>query len=558
MTISFDTRARLRFTAALMLFSIAAPAAARGAAVRALDATPAASRAVLVDMRATAAEIFSWQPPRAVRLATHFGVPASVWEARKEAARERGASFQATPVDREGRPLPILALHVDAEFGGMSDSTSICPYFGGCQPPDAAIAASSKWVMQGVNTSFAVYDAAGALQTGWPKTAQAFFGVSNPGSCDPLGPFMSNPRALYDPVDRRFWVAALQTEGAFGLNQCSEKSLLWVAVSKTADPRGAWFVYVFGLRSLTSNAGDFPAIGLDGQAFYYSANMFDQEGLAFQYAELYAASKTTMEAGAPVTANGMRSITFNGALVDTVQPVAVEGTSPAAGLFVASQNITEGGGNCASGCSSVRVFALANPLGTQSLSAAAAAVLPYSLAPQADEPNCFACIETLDTRISATPVYAGGLISFGLETAVSNGTSVVPGVLWGQLAPVLNGQVLKRVSVKQESILSLSGDQAASFPALMPDAAGNLLMVFDTMSSTINPGIEYAGRLSTDPLGQLSAPSFLQRGRRTIDALWGEYSAASFEGPTTNKIWIASEYGASNGDWTTAIGATNF
>ena len=440
----------------------------------------------------------------------------------------------------------------------MSDSAAICPYFGGCQPPDQALAASSTAVLQGVNTSFALYDGAGNLKSGWPKTAQALFGVANPGSCDPLGPFMSDPRAFYDPSDGRFWVAALQTEGAFGLNACQEKSLLWVAVSQTSDPSGAWFVYVFGLRGGTTNVADFPQIGLDGQAFYFSADMFDEGGIGFQYAELYAAPKAKMEAGAAVAAHGLRSIAYNGIAVDTLQPVLVEGAPPAAGLFVASQNINEGGGNCASGCSSVRVFALANPLGTQSLTGAAATVAPYSLAPLADEPNCFACIDTFDTRISATPVYANGSIFFGLDTAVSNGTNVVPGVLWGQLGPVLNGQVVKRVTVKQEGVVFFAGDQAAAYPALMPDASGDVVLLFDTMSSTINPGIEYAGRASTDPLGQFSPPAFLQRGHRTVDSLWGEYGATSYEGSTTNKIWISAQYGAVNGDWSTAIAATNF
>src|SRR6202023_70633 len=60
-------------------------------------------------------------------------------------------------------------------FGGMANSPAICPYFGGCQPPDMAIAASTSWVVQAVNTSVAVYSPTGVLQPGFPKTTQTFF-----------------------------------------------------------------------------------------------------------------------------------------------------------------------------------------------------------------------------------------------------------------------------------------------------------------------------------------------------------------------------------------------
>ncbi len=568
---SFQRRALARFAAATIVSSAVIGIALRSPAsaspddrVQATAVAAAASTPARVDMRAQPQADFEARPRWMARLALRTGAPAAVWSARKSAARLRGFVPSIPPTDvavhLHGRPAagPDKTPALDIAFQGMADSPSVCPYFGGCEPPDQALAASPSWVLQGVNTSFAVYSPAGAPQTGWPKTAQAFFNVPNPGACDPLGPFMSNPRALYDPIDGRFWATALQTEGAFGLNTCAEKSTLWVAVSQTSDPRGAWWVFSFGLRGQTMNAADFPQIGLDGQAFYFSANMFDIGGGTFQYAELFAASKAKMEGGSAVLAHGLRGITFNGVLVDTLQPVMVEGASPPAPLFVASQNITEGGGNCVAGCTSVRAFAMANPLGTPTVSAAAATVLPYSLAPQADEPNCFACIDTLDTRISATPLYSGGLISFGLDTAVANGTQVVPGVLWGQLAPSFNGQLIKRVTVKQNGVLFFIGDQAASFPALMTDAAGDLVMVFDTMGANVNPGIEFAGRSVADPLGQFSAPSFLQHGRRTFDQLWGEYAAASFEGTSTNRIWLSSEYGASNGDWATAIGALHF
>src|SRR5258708_16230171 len=118
-----------------------------------------------------------------------------------------------------------------------------------------ALAASPSFVLQGVNTSWEVLNTTGKVVLG-AVSAQTFFGVpSEPGNCDPSSgnqPFLSDPRALYDTADKRFWAAMLQIEGsvAFGVAQnCPYKSVYWVAVSQTSDPTGAWNVYEFNMET---------------------------------------------------------------------------------------------------------------------------------------------------------------------------------------------------------------------------------------------------------------------------------------------------------------------
>ena len=493
-----------------------------------------------------------------------FGVGASPseWFARKAIAREgefapRVLRPIAATNDLAEQRVEAQGLAPQANFDGMADSPTICPYYGGCQPPDMALGASPSWVLQAVNTAVALYGPTGALHSGWPKSMQAFFGVPNPGGCDPSGPFMTDPRALYDPADGRFWVAALQIEGAFGINSCPEQSLMWVAVSQTSDPSGAWNVYSFNMRGFSTNAAEFTAIGLDGQALYFGANVYDQTGQIFRFDEMFAASKALMEVGTPVIALGVKSIYAGKVPIDSLQPVIVQGASPPAGLFVASFNISSA--NCVAGCQGVNVFAMSNPLTGPKLTVRQAATPTYALAPLADQTICKACIETFDTRVAQTPVYSNGLISFALETGANNGTSTVPAVLWGQIAPKFSGATLASVKTYQTGMVAFAGDQAASFGAPMTDAAGDLVLAFDTMGSTVNPGIEYASRHATDPLGSLQAPAFLKHGPTyTGDDMWGEYSATSSEGTSTDRLWVAAEYSATGGDWATRIGALHF
>jgi len=450
------------------------------------------------------------------------------------------------------------------QFQGMADSKSICPP-AGCQPPDMALAASPSWVFQGVNTAFAIYSSTGVLQKGWPKTAQKFFGIPNPGSCDKTGPFLTDPRTFYDPVDKRFWAAILQVEGAFGINKCPFQSLYWIAVSKSSNPNGVWNIYNFDMARGTKNGVDFTEFGFDRQAVYFSGNMFDRASSMFQYAEVFAASKARMEAGKSVTARGFMKLQSGTTMVDTVQPTMMEASgsssnpAPGAELLVSSFNINSGQGQCFSGCSGIVVWAFDNPLIDPTLSQVVVSTPSYTLAPQADEPGCNVCIETSDTRISGAPVYNNGKISFALETGVDNGTQVVPGIFWGQIQPTLSSGTIVSASLVQSGYLAFSGDQAASFGALMSDNADNLFMVFDTMSATLNPSIMYTARQTSDPLGQFESAQMLIQGViPTNNNRWGDYEAAAFDGPTTNHVWLAAQYSGSTGDWATYIAQVHF
>ena len=499
------------------------------------------------------------------------GVSSAVYAQRKTDA----AHNQLAPVgNSQSYALPTtqstMTPTTTKSFQGMADSASICPYFGGCQPPDQALATSGFFVVQGDNTSFAVYSTAGTLQTGWPKNAQNFFGVPNPGSCDPAGPFLSDPRAFYDASDGRFWVAMLQVEGAFGLNSCPFLTRYWIAVSKTSDPRGAWNVYAFNMSLGTTNAADYTQFGFDQQAIYFSGNMFNQPGSAYAYAEIFGATKSTMESGLGVTAYGFSRLSVSSSrtvLVDTVQPVEAQLVSkydgPRGGLFINSWNMNGDpfGDNCFStSCHGLSIWTLTNP-GTSKtgLTFASVSSASYILPPAADQPGCTRCIETLDTRISGTPAYRNGLISFALETGINNGSQVVPGILWGQVFPEMNDSgTLTGVVLFQQGYYFYSGDGTASFGALMPDADGDLFMVFEFMNSSTNPEVAYTARRVAFPSGKFHDSGLVLKAGAapTSNSRWGDFEATSFDG--TINMWFAGEYSASNGDWSTYIGRDAF
>src|SRR5207248_3358792 len=207
-----------------------------------------------------------------------------------------------------------------------------------------ALEASPKFVLQGVNTQFEVLDTRGNVQPGWPVSAQDFCGVADVfnadgSACDAAHnnqPILSDPRALYDATDGRFWAAMLQIEGAPwypAAADCPFKSVYYVAVSQSSNPSGSWNVYEFEMSMGPQANGqlfgaDYTQLGINSQAVYFSGNMFGSQG-GF-YAELFEANKAKMEKGtADFTADGFFNLRGTGPgttaatgpfLADTVQP----------------------------------------------------------------------------------------------------------------------------------------------------------------------------------------------------------------------------------------------
>jgi hypothetical protein len=485
-------------------------------------------------------------------------------------AKQSAAQNKLAPVGRQALSAAGSAGAKGAltGFNGMADSTTICPYFGGCQPPDMALASSPQLVLQGVNTSFALYNTHGSLVAG-PVNEQVFFGIPNPGPahCDPAGPFTSDPRAFYDPNDGYFWVALLQVENAVGIAPtCKFLSRYWIANINASTM--SMCVYRFDMALGTTNVADYTQFGFSASSIAFSGNMFTQDGSAYAYAEAQFADKHAMEQCQPVTPTAFTRLNAGGVLVDTVQPVETETTpanDPGVQYLVNSFNMNGDpfGDNCFFiACQGFAVWAF-DPASKKLSGTFTGTGIPnplYIAPPNADEPGCLQCIETIDTRITGTPVYSvgggQGLISFSLDSAVSNGGPIfpnaVPGILWGQIqVGHITGFVV--ANLYQSGYLFFAGDQDASFGAMMQDKSGRLFMVFDTMSANLNPGIMIVSRNKSDPLGTIGNARFIIKGPvATLDLRWGDFEAASYTGFSSNHVWVASQYSIS-GDWATFI-----
>jgi hypothetical protein len=134
---------------------------------------------------------------------------------------------------------------------------------------------------------------------------------------------------------------------------------------------------------------------------------------------------------------------------------------------------------------------------------------------------------------------------------------LVPGILWGQIAPTLNNDgSIARANMYQNGYFHFSGDRAALYPSVAVNRAGDLSLLYDYTGSHLNPGAAVTTRKTTFTHGRFpNGGLLLHTGKAaTVNVYWGNYTATSYEGPATDKIWFAGQFSSTNHGWSTALG----
>src|SRR5207302_5119733 len=232
-----------------------------------------------------------------------------------------------------------LAISAGTGFDGINNAESAC----GCLPPDGAVAAGPNHLVAAVNTAFKVWNKSGTLLAG-PTSLSTLFS-SNSGCLATV----SDPFAEYDSAAGRFVLGALTYVS-------SGTSAICVAVSRTGDPTGNWFVYAFTVTP-ANDLLDFPHIAIGSDAIFLSGNQYPHNN-TFTAARVYAYNKAQMYAG-QAASSVFYEIGNNSAnnLADTL--------TPARGMQAAGTEYFIAADNC-SACSNISVWKWTNPFGASS------------------------------------------------------------------------------------------------------------------------------------------------------------------------------------------------
>jgi len=517
----------------------------------------AAARSVILNdiPKATAAELAAHPEPRRPL----DGLTDAQYDAKKKAALKR---WPIIHTGKEGPP-PTSAPTPGFDFAFFAmDQAQGC---GGCEPPDMALAVSENFVVQIVNTAVAVYDKRGNLQSGFPKSVNAFFGL-------PSNTYTTDPRAFYDWANHRFvFVMLLESDRFAGDNVGS----LLIAASQGHDPRLGWWLYspAFQIGN-TGECPDYPTLGHDANnwgngvtkgGIYVGINQFGPAPNAcdggFINNYMFTLPKDAIYSGGGFGIGGYQGFTVGGTLVDTIEPYNVTDRAerPSSVLLMNSFNMLFGDPQ-----QSLEVWAITSPFNSPGLSAVnVGTVNPYYFPPRADESGCGGCIETLDKRISGQVKYHAGSLWGTLETGVPN---VAGGhILWFEIVPQLdiNANITSALDRREDCFFcGGQGTNGSSFFGdLQPNADNDVAMVYEYSDDNSFPGAALTARRVNFAGLMDGAGNYLASGQGFYGgSRWGDYEATAPDNTiaTCPLLWIAGEESEAAGTWGTSIGAVDF
>ncbi len=340
-----------------------------------------------------------------------------------------------------------------------------------------------------------------------------------PGATGTVG----DPRAVYDPHAQRYVVLATNFSGS---------ATVYIAVSQTTDPAGAWFKFSF-VTAQGTDAGkwpDFPTLGVDARGVYTAAYMVGTGNLM----TIFAIDKAPLVANPPSlgTITAFRSLPFEGA----IQPCTTYG-DPGGEYCVSRQSSTL-----------LRLRRVNPPLTAPTLTQVASIGIPsHSAAPTAPALGSTTNINTIDSR-PMNAVFRNGSVYTVHNISVNSRA----GCRWYQLSPT-SGSVVQ------------SGTLADPlwhyyFGAIAVDAQNNVGLGFSGSHAGVYCSTFISGRRASDPVGVTSPPTLVKAGEAAWNRLdgsgrnrFGDYSHIDVDPVDDLGFWTNQEYIYQTNVWRTRV-----
>ena len=401
-------------------------------------------------------------------------------------------------------------------------------------PPDTNGAVGPNHYVETVNTSFAIFNKTGTPIYGPVPINQVWSGFG--GGCQANND--GDPTAVYDGIADRWIISQFSVT--------TTPYLMCVAVSTTGDPTGSYYRYSFSYGNV--NFPDYPKLSVWPDAYYLTVNFF-ANGTTFAGAGVAALDRTKMLAGQPATQQlfqtsngGLLAATVDGSrLPPAGSPnyLVALGTSTTLRSWKFHVDWTTPSNSTFTGPSNIAVASYARACN-------GGTCIPQSGTNQR--------LDSLADRVMYRLAYRnfGDHEALVVNHSVTVGSST--GVRWYELRPSGGNLTLfQQGTYAPDSSYRWMGSIAM-------DQAGGIGLGFSVSGSSLKPQIHYAGRLATDPAGQMSQGEgtiINGAGAQTGNlSRWGDYSSISIDPIDGCTFWYANEYIPANGsfNWRTRIG----
>jgi hypothetical protein len=433
-----------------------------------------------------------------------------------------------------GQRDAIASPTIGRQFSGSSTSGA---------PNDNDMAVSNNgYVVSVINTAIYFYNDSGRLLKN--LSLQAF------GDSLKLPGGISDPRALYDPLEDRFIVAYFS-----GSNDSTSNIIL--AFSQTNDPTGRWNFYSLPGDPLGDTTwSDYPIIALTQDELLLTINALQNDKswqLGFRQSYIWRIDKFDGYAGTAIDTRLHSGIKYNGTALRNLCPVQ-GGSKPVGGTkyFLSNRNfalesdtifmITLGGN-------------ISDPSPSLAIKVLKSESQKYGVPPTARQPATHT-LETNDARILDAFMENGTVQFVGNSVVKSTG-----------LAGIFHGTISTFTAVPHLKITIL-GDKKLDYGYPAIAYAGNTtadddaLIFVNHSSDSVNAGnsaIMYKA-------GTYSSLQTLKTGNSYVNIIsgkterWGDYSGGQRKYNEPGVVWVAGSYGYKknqfervNGTWISEI-----
>ena len=453
----------------------------------------------------------------------------------------------AGPVGQEDPLLQKEVLpEVSATKGIVFDGIATTQYV----PSDSNLAVGPNHIVETVNVQYAVYNKSGATLAG-PTNITTLF-ASLGGNCAANG---SDPIVNYDRLADRWVISDVGINNLFtAFSEC-------VAVSKTNDPSGAYFLYAY---SFGGNLNDYPKLSVwptaSNSAYLATYNIFQGPALVnFLGADICAFDRTKMLAGTASAAQLCKMTPNN---EGSYLPSDIDGsTAPVdgtPGLYLTWQNNNPGQ-------LYLRKLTLNFTAGTATLSSPATISVANQTLACGNGGTCvpqLGTTQTLDT-LGDRLMYRFAVRHFSdhdravVNHAVASGSQVA--VRWYELYDPAGS-----VTVNQQG--TFAPDTTFRWMASMAeDKNGDIGLGYSASSSSIHPAIRFTGRVPSDTLGTMETEASILEGTGSqfggqYGNRWGDYTAMQVDPSDDCTFWYVDQYEKVNGvfNWYTSIASFAF
>src|SRR6266576_2018839 len=368
--------------------------------------------------------------------------------------------------------------------------------------------------------------------------------------------FTSDPQIRYDRLTKR-WILAIIDVPSSSFSSIGDKpNRVLIAVSDAASNgvisgSTSWsFYYVqqdmIGQPGSTGEFIDYDSVGVDNNALYIGGNMFGATSGNFTGTSAFVVRKSSILNGGPIVVTAFRGLITGGDGPDS--PRGVDNYNPAAteGYIIGPSDSTFG---------RLVMRRISNPGGTPTISGNIAITVDATAWPiNVNASGTSGQLDALDDRLFAAHIRNGRLWTahnIAVDaTGVASPSKDRDAVRWYELSvPVGSGTP----TVVESGTIYDSAQFASSarwfwIPSVVVSGQGHAAFGFSSAGPAFRINAATTGRLATDALGTVNAPTLFTASSTSYNPgdgsphRWGDYSFTSVDPDDDMTMWTIQEF----------------